>query len=71
MYAVLKKPLLSQTNIKDRISNSFWQNMGSCEYGKLHGDAPESCLRKSAEKYNNIWGAFLAAGNGELHHCEK
>jgi len=54
---------------------------------QLHGDAPERCLQKSAEKYNEncistsvkcegrdcviVWGAFLAAGIGELLHCEK
>jgi len=46
-----------------------------------HGDAPEQCLRQSAEKSNNkyhceergvmVWGAFLAAGIGDLLHCEK
>jgi len=54
---------------------------------QLHGDAPERCLQKSAEKYNEncistsvkcegrdcviVWGAFLAACIGELLHCEK
>jgi len=53
---------------------------------ELHGDAVERCLRKSGEKYNNkcisttvkhggrgviVWGAFVAAGIGELLHCEN
>lgn len=55
-------------------------------HNKLHGEAPEPCLRKSGEKYNNkristtvkrgerdviVRGAFLAASIAELHHCEK
>jgi len=53
---------------------------------KLHGDSPERCHRKSAERYNNkcisstvkhggraviVWRAFLDAAIGELLHCEK
>jgi len=46
----------------------------------LHDDAPEGCLRKSGEKYNNKCisttvkhggRVSLLAATGELHRCEK
>ena len=53
---------------------------------QLHSDAQERCVQRSGEKYNSewisatvkhggrsamAWGAFSAAGTGELLHCEK
>ena len=47
--------------------------------------APERCVQRAGEKYNSeciyqlsmeeeevmVWGAFSAAGTGDLVHCEK
>jgi len=45
----------------------IWEvvNMGSCMV-MLQSRVFENLLRNII-----IYGAFLAAGNGELHHCEK